>query len=53
MPRATVDGMDVVAIAQTVIDAVDHTRLGEGPSLIGCKIGRFRENGEFDIDSRY
>lgn len=53
MPGATVDGMDVVAVAEAVVEAVDRARGGGGPSLIECKTYRFREHGEFDIDASY
>jgi TPP-dependent pyruvate/acetoin dehydrogenase alpha subunit len=53
MAGVTVDGMDVVAVAEAVMEAVERARGGGGPSLIECKTYRFREHGEFDIDTSY
>jgi TPP-dependent pyruvate/acetoin dehydrogenase alpha subunit len=53
MPGVTIDGMNVLAVAEAVMEAVDRARKGEGPSLIECKTYRFREHGEFDIPTDY
>jgi TPP-dependent pyruvate/acetoin dehydrogenase alpha subunit len=53
MPGITIDGMDVLAVTEAVMEAVDRARNGEGPSLIECKTYRFREHGEFDIPTDY
>jgi TPP-dependent pyruvate/acetoin dehydrogenase alpha subunit len=53
MPGVTVDGMDVIAVAEAVAKAVERARAGEGPSLVECRTYRFREHGEFDIDTSY
>lgn len=53
MPGVTVDGMDVIAVAEAVNEAVAQARGGQGPSLIECKTYRYREHGEFDIDTSY
>jgi TPP-dependent pyruvate/acetoin dehydrogenase alpha subunit len=53
MPGITVDGMDVIAVAVATIEAMERARNGKGPSLIECKTYRFREHGEFDIDTSY
>jgi len=53
MPGVVVDGQDVIAVAEAVLEAVQRARKGEGPSLIECKTYRFREHGEFDITTTY
>lgn len=53
MPGEVVDGQDVVAVAEVVLEAVRRAREGAGPGLIECKTYRFREHGEFDIDAGY
>lgn len=42
MPGKVVDGQDVFAVAETVGEAVDRARSGEGPSLIECKTERYQ-----------
>ena len=41
MPGEIVDGQDVVAVYETVSEAVARARAGDGPSLIECKTYRF------------
>jgi len=53
MPGKVVDGQDVLAVSAAVMNAVDHARNGEGPSLIECKTYRFREHGEGEIPTPY
>jgi TPP-dependent pyruvate/acetoin dehydrogenase alpha subunit len=53
MPGLSVDGQDVIAVAEAVSDAVKRARAGNGPSLIECKTYRFREHGEGDIPTPY
>ena len=53
MPGATVDGQDVTAVTQAVLDGVTRARKGEGPSLVECRTYRFREHGEGDIPTPY
>jgi TPP-dependent pyruvate/acetoin dehydrogenase alpha subunit len=48
MPGVVVDGQDVLAVADAVIEAVERARAGEGPSLIECKTYRYRNHGEGD-----
>ena len=48
MPGAIVDGQDVLAVAEAVMDAVERARDDKGPSLIECKTYRLREHGEGD-----
>lgn len=49
IPGAVVDGMDVMAVYETVGEAVARARKGEGPTLIECKTYRFR--GHFEGDA--
>ncbi len=44
MPGVIVDGMDVVAVYETVAEAVARARRGEGPTLIECKTYRYYEH---------
>jgi pyruvate dehydrogenase E1 component alpha subunit len=53
MPGVAVDGQDVIAVTEAVMEAVKHARAGNGPSLIECKTYRFREHGEGDIPTPY
>lgn len=41
MPGQVVDGSDVLAVRQSVSEAADRARAGEGPSLIEAKTYRF------------
>jgi pyruvate dehydrogenase E1 component alpha subunit len=55
MPGDIVDGQDVLAVYETVANAVTRARAGEGPSLVEAKTYRFREHSEmgpnFDFGS--
>lgn len=53
MPGISVDGQDVIAVVEAVMDAVKRARAGDGPSLIECKTYRYREHGEGDIPTPY
>ena len=44
MPGVVVDGQDVVAVAETMNEAVERARKGEGPSLIECKTERYQSH---------
>ncbi|MFQ6110797.1 MAG: thiamine pyrophosphate-dependent dehydrogenase E1 component subunit alpha [Nitrospinota bacterium] len=48
IPGATIDGNDVIAVYETVGEAVKRAREGKGPSLIECRIHRWR--GHFEGD---
>ncbi len=50
---AVVDGMDCVAVYQTVRPAVDQARRGSGPYLIEAKCYRLWPHSSDDDDSRY
>jgi pyruvate dehydrogenase E1 component alpha subunit len=41
MPGKIVDGQDVLAVYETVSEAVARARAGDGPTLIECKTYRF------------
>lgn len=53
MHGAVVDGMDCVAVYQTVKPAVDQARRGAGPWLIEAKCYRLWAHSSEDDDSRY
>ena len=40
-PGVTIDGNDVVAVYESVCQAVERARKGEGPTLVECKTYRF------------
>ena len=48
MPAWTVDGMDVVAVADAARRAVDAIRAGGGPQLLEARTYRFRTHSMFD-----
>jgi pyruvate dehydrogenase E1 component alpha subunit len=50
IPAWTVDGMDVIAIAQAARFAVDAIRVGGGPYFIEFRTYRFRPHSMFDPD---
>ena len=50
---AVVDGMDCVAVYQTVRPAIDQARRGAGPYLIEAKCYRLWPHSSDDDDSRY
>lgn len=41
MPGVSVDGMDVEAVHEAALEAVERARRGDGPSLIECKTYRY------------
>lgn len=53
MANAVVDGMDGIAVYQTVRPAVDQARRGGGPFLIEAKCYRLWPHSSDDDDSRY
>jgi len=53
MQGAVVDGMDGIAVYQTVRPAVDQARKGGGPYLIEAKCYRLWAHSSDDDDSRY
>ncbi len=50
MPAASVDGMDVDAVAVAVRAAVEAMRSGAGPFFIECRTYRFRAHSMFDAE---
>lgn len=48
MPGEQVDGMDVVRVYEAMKRAVEHTRSGQGPSLLEIKTYRFRGHSMTD-----
>jgi pyruvate/2-oxoglutarate/acetoin dehydrogenase E1 component len=48
MPGETVDGMDVLAVYQTVKEAVERARRGEGPSLLEAVTYRYKGHSKSD-----
>jgi acetoin:2,6-dichlorophenolindophenol oxidoreductase subunit alpha len=50
IPGATVDGMDVFAVYEAAVEAINRARRGQGPSLLECKTYRF--HGHFEGDQQ-
>jgi pyruvate dehydrogenase E1 component alpha subunit len=48
MPYALVDGMDVLAVRDTIAEAARHARAGQGPTLVESKTYRFRGHSMAD-----
>lgn len=48
IPGEIVDGMDVLAVYETVSSAVERARSGKGPTLIECKTYRFAGHSRSD-----
>jgi pyruvate dehydrogenase E1 component alpha subunit len=48
MPAWSVDGMDVLAVAETARRAVDSVRAGGGPHFLEARTYRFRAHSMFD-----
>ncbi len=48
MPGVTIDGNDVLAVYQTVRQAIERARAGEGPSFIECKTFRMTGHSAHD-----
>ncbi len=48
MPGKAVDGNDLLAVLEAVQEAVDHTRDGNGPSLVVCDTYRWRGHSKSD-----
>lgn len=46
IPGVTIDGIDVLAVYETMTQAVRRARAGEGPTLIECKTYRWRIHAE-------
>ena len=48
IPGVVVDGQDVLAVYETVHEAIERAKKGKGPTLIECKTYRFRGHWEGD-----
>jgi 2-oxoisovalerate dehydrogenase E1 component subunit alpha len=53
IPGESVDGMDVVAVHEAAVRAVERARSGGGPSLLEARCYRFLPNTSNDDDTRY
>jgi pyruvate dehydrogenase E1 component alpha subunit len=51
IPGVTVDGNDVLAVYETVNEAVKRARKGQGPTLIECKTWRWHGHFEGDMQT--
>jgi 2-oxoisovalerate dehydrogenase E1 component alpha subunit len=52
-PGVIVDGTDMLAVYQTVKEAADRARRGEGPTLVEAKVYRFNPHTSDDDDRSY
>jgi pyruvate dehydrogenase E1 component alpha subunit len=52
MPAMSVDGVNVLAVRDTVSKAVAHARAGRGPTFIEVPVYRFRAHGGAGDDSK-
>jgi len=52
MPRATIDGMDVIAVAEAAAGFVAHAREGRGPAFLECRSERFASHSTATRDTR-
>ncbi|MCM3878989.1 MAG: thiamine pyrophosphate-dependent dehydrogenase E1 component subunit alpha [Vicinamibacterales bacterium] len=52
MPALSVDGVNVLAVRDTVSKAVAHARAGRGPTFIEVPVYRFRAHGGAGDDSK-
>ena len=52
IPGKTIDGNDVIAVYESVAEAVEYARNGKGPSLIECRTYRMRGHFEGDPDAQ-
>jgi pyruvate dehydrogenase E1 component alpha subunit len=50
LPASAVDGMDVMAVADSTRAAVSRIRSGGGPELLECRTYRFRAHSMFDAE---
>lgn len=48
IPGVIVDGMDVLAVYEATLKAVERARNGEGPTLLECKTYRYRGHSRSD-----
>lgn len=53
IPGESVDGMDVVAVHEAAVRAVERARAGEGPTFLEARCYRFLPNTSNDDDTRY
>jgi 2-oxoisovalerate dehydrogenase E1 component len=53
MPGIRVDGMDVLAVYQATVDAVERARSGDGPTLIEAMTYRYGPHATADDQYRY
>ena len=53
LPGVSVDGLDVVAVHQAVLEAVERARGGEGPTLVEARVHRLTPHSSDDDDRSY
>jgi pyruvate dehydrogenase E1 component alpha subunit len=50
IPAKEVDGMDVLAVYNGMVEAIEHVRAGNGPYFVEAKTYRYRGHGLGDIE---
>ncbi|HRQ36788.1 MAG TPA: pyruvate dehydrogenase (acetyl-transferring) E1 component subunit alpha [Chloroflexota bacterium] len=50
VPATAVDGMDVLAVEEAAMQAVNYVRSGLGPYFLECRTYRFRAHSMFDAE---
>ena len=53
LPGVSVDGLDVVAVHQAVLEAAERARGGEGPTLVEARVHRLTPHSSDDDDRSY
>lgn len=53
IPGITIDGNDLVEVANTTWDAIERARRGDGPTLIEAFTYRYRGHSKSDIERNY
>lgn len=53
IPGVTIDGNDVVQVYETVKEAVEYARAGNGPTLVECKTYRWKGHHSGDPATQY
>lgn len=53
LPGTTVDGTDVISVYRAVMEAVEHARMGEGPTLVEAQVHRITPHSSDDDDRSY
>jgi pyruvate dehydrogenase E1 component alpha subunit len=53
VPGVVADGMNVLAVRESALEAVERARKGKGPTLLECRTYRFKGHGMYDTGYSY